>query len=169
MRKRRSTTKPTSSNSLAEMLELKVPPLVALIIAATGMWAISGCAATFRLPLPGAVLFGVGIALTGIVVAVMGVVTFRQAGTTVDPRVPTRSARLVVSGVYRFSRNPMYLGFLLVLCGWGWYLGNVLSLALIPSFIVFINRFQITPEERVMRRRFAASYPHYAASVRRWL
>lgn len=157
MRKRRSTAKSTSSNSLAEMLELKVPPLVVLINAATGMWAISGCAATLRLPLPGAALFRVGRALTGIVVAVMRVVAFRQPGTTVDPRVPTRSAQRVVSGVYRFSCNPVYRGFPLVLYGLGWDPDNVLSLALFPSFIVFINRFQITPEERVMRRRFAAS------------
>lgn len=150
-------------------LELKVPPVALVVVVAAGMWALSRIALDLYFTIPGVAIFSAGIAVVGISIAVLGVVEFRVAGTTVDPRVPHQSANLVVRGVYRYSRNPMYLGFLLVLCAWGVFLGNAASLLFIPAFILYMNRFQIVPEERFMSDKFGESYDRYRAEVRRWL
>ena len=84
----------------------------------------------------------------------LGVYQFRKQGTTVDPRIPEQSASLVTSGVYQFSRNPMYVGMLLMLVGWGIYLGNIASFIMLPIFILYMNRFQIMPEETFMAEKF---------------
>ncbi|MDR9437787.1 MAG: isoprenylcysteine carboxylmethyltransferase family protein, partial [Thiohalophilus sp.] len=70
---------------------------------------------------------------------------------------------------YRYTRNPMYLGFLLMLVAWGLFLGSVFAALLLPLFIIYMNRFQILPEERHMRALFGEAYLHYMSQVRRWL
>lgn len=150
-------------------LELKIPPVVQVVIIAGLMWALAGLLPGLSFAIPGSPLVALGIAMTGVVVALLGVLEFRTAGTTVDPRVPEQSASLVVRGVYRVSRNPMYVGFLLMLTGWAVFLGNIASLLLLPVFILYMNRFQIVPEEQYMREKFGEAYAQYQATVRRWL
>jgi protein-S-isoprenylcysteine O-methyltransferase Ste14 len=75
----------------------------------------------------------------------------------------------VTSGIYGFTRNPMYLGMLFVLIGWALYLGNALALLLLPVFIFYMNRFQIEPEERVLTTLFGPEFLEYASRVRRWI
>ena len=75
----------------------------------------------------------------------------------------------VATGIYRFTRNPMYLGMLIVLVGWAVILANAISFALVPMFVLFMNRFQIGPEERVLSAHFSSEYVTYMRSVRRWL
>nr|WP_203301217.1 isoprenylcysteine carboxylmethyltransferase family protein [Marinobacter sediminum] len=133
------------------------------------MWAISGIAPNLYFSIPGVAWWSAGLAVVGIGIAILGVLRFRAAGTTVDPRVPDQSANLVVSGVYRYSRNPMYFGFFLALCAWGLYLGSVVSLLFLPGFIAYINRFQIVPEERFMHDQFGEVYDKYRSEVRRWI
>lgn len=150
-------------------LELKVPPVVLVAIVAVGMWALSRISPDFSIAIPAAGWVASGIALVGMAIAVLGVLAFRTAGTTVDPRVPDQSESLVVSGVYRYSRNPMYLGFLMVLGAWGLWLGNVPALLFLPAFVLYMNRFQIVPEERFMREKFGDAFTRYCTGVRRWL
>jgi protein-S-isoprenylcysteine O-methyltransferase Ste14 len=126
--------------------------------------------------LPGATVFiparlplAIGFVVAGGFVALAGVHAFRQNRTTVNPLTPEQSSSLVTSGVYRFSRNPMYLGFLLALAGWCVYLGNWASALLLPVFVACINRFQIAPEERALRAQFGPRFTMYASTVRRWL
>ncbi|MCB1843433.1 MAG: isoprenylcysteine carboxylmethyltransferase family protein [Halioglobus sp.] len=133
------------------------------------MWALSRGAPLATLSFPSAGWVAAGFALAGVGIAVLGVLAFRQAETTVDPRSPEQSSTLVVRGVYRYSRNPMYLGFFLVLCAWGVFLGSISPLLLLPAFVVYTNRFQIAPEERFMREKFGESYSAYSARVRRWV
>ena len=150
-------------------LELKIPPVVQVVIIAGLMWALAGLLPGLSFAIPGSPLVALGIVMTGVVVALLGVLEFRTAGTTVDPRAPEQSASLVVRGVYRVSRNPMYVGFLLMLTGWAVFLGNIVSLLLLPVFILYMNRFQIVPEEQYMREKFGEAYAQYQATVRRWL
>lgn len=110
------------------------------------------------------VFIGVGAGM-----AVLGVLAFRKANTTVDPRVPQQSVSLVVSGIYRYSRNPMYLGFLLWLIGLACYLLSIAAFSLLPLFVWYMNRFQIKPEERFLQQKFGAEYLSYMRQVRRWL
>lgn len=150
-------------------LELKIPPIVQVFIVAGLMWALEGLLPGLGFVFPASLVVALGLATAGVVVALLGVLEFRSAGTTVDPRIPEQSASLVVGGVYRISRNPMYVGFLLVLTGWAVFLGNIASLLLLPAFVLYMNRFQIAPEERFMREKFGEAYRQYEAAVRRWL
>lgn len=154
---------------LMSALELRIPPVVLVLLTAVVMAALAPAFPSYSFPFPAGAPFAAALAVAGGVIALLGVWEFRRAGTTVDPRVPEQSASLVVRGVYRFSRNPMYLGFLLVLCAWGVFLGNVLALAMLPVFVAYMNRFQIGPEERHMREKFPQPYAAYVARVRRWI
>lgn len=150
-------------------LELKIPPLLLVIIFGGAMWAVSRLLPAGYLTIPGKLWLSAAVLAVGACIALLGVLEFRSAGTTVDPRTPNESESLVVKGVYRFTRNPMYLGFLLMLVAWGLFLGSVFAALLLPLFIVYMNRFQILPEERHMRALFGEAYNRYASQVRRWL
>jgi protein-S-isoprenylcysteine O-methyltransferase Ste14 len=105
----------------------------------------------------------------GVAIIVAGFLAFRQAKTTVNPLTPQATTAIVTSGIYRFSRNPMYLGFLVVLTGWAMYLSNLLAFAFLPLFVLYINRFQIVPEERALYAKFSHVFTAYKRSVRRWV
>lgn len=158
-----------SRENVVKVLELKVPPAVLVALIAATMWAVSRISPNLYFTIPGAAWWSAGIAAVGVCIAVLGVLEFRVAGTTVDPRVPDQSVTLVVRGIYRHSRNPMYLGFFLVLFAWGLFLGSALSLVFLPAFIAYMNCFQIVPEERFMREKFGESYNKYRSEVRRWV
>ena len=98
-----------------------------------------------------------------------GVVRFRKVKTTIDPLNPEKAKQLVVGGVFYLSRNPMYLGMLLIAIAWAIYLANPWSILGVIGFVLFIKRFQITPEERAMDKLFGDQYAKYKVSVRRWL
>ena len=114
-------------------------------------------------------MFPVGLALLGALTCLAGVVAFRRANTTVNPMKPDTTKSLVVSGIYGYTRNPMYLGFLLLLMAWAGALSNVLALGSLLAFVLYMNRFQILPEERMLASRFSQDYAEYRARVRRWL
>ncbi len=150
-------------------LELKIPPLLLLLIFACLMWLVSLVTGNHELLLPYRYIGLVGFVLSGAVIAIAGVLAFRRASTTVNPLDPESSTTLVIAGIYRFTRNPMYLGFLLVLLGYGVYLANLYALLLVPGFVVYMNRFQIIPEERALRQVFGEDCREYLKQVRRWL
>jgi protein-S-isoprenylcysteine O-methyltransferase Ste14 len=97
------------------------------------------------------------------------VAAFRRARTTVNPLTPDATTALVESGIYRLTRNPMYLGFLLLLLAEIVWLANPVALLAAPAFVLYLNRFQIGPEERALRNRFGAKFQSYSHRVRRWL
>jgi protein-S-isoprenylcysteine O-methyltransferase Ste14 len=96
------------------------------------------------------------------------VVTFRKAKTTVNPLKPHASS-LVTWGVYAISRNPMYLGGLIMLLGWAIFLPNALAFVFLPIYVLYINWFQIAPEERALTSLFGQTYVAYQMRARRWL
>lgn len=110
-----------------------------------------------------------GIFVAGIVIVGFGVAPFRRAKTTVNPRQPQNASALVTSGIYRATRNPMYLGLLLVLIAWGVMLAHGLALIVLPGFVLYMNRFQIAPEEAVLTGLFGTAFTEYTGKVRRWL
>lgn len=95
--------------------------------------------------------------------------SFRSAETTVNPVHVERASALVSSGVYRFTRNPMYVALTSLLVAWAAYLAAPWSFLGPPVFVLFIARFQILPEERAMTAKFGAAYLEYKSRVRRWL
>ena len=108
-------------------------------------------------------------AISGIVLVVISMLAFRRASTTVDPFHPEETSHLVVDGVFRYSRNPMYVSLLLVLISWAIWLGSIYNVAVLALFVTYITFFQIKPEEEAMRFLFGESYEHYCAKIRRWI
>jgi len=150
-------------------LELKVPPLIVVLLTGGLMTLAWWATPQWRLPFPGQLLVSGALALTGLFISALGVLSFRKAKTTVNPLKPETSTALVSSGLYRWTRNPMYLGFLTVLLGLGVFLANPLAFAAIPPFVLYMNRFQICPEERALEARFGADFASYKGRVRRWI
>jgi protein-S-isoprenylcysteine O-methyltransferase Ste14 len=111
----------------------------------------------------------VALAAAGVAIALAGVAEFRRSRTTVHPQHPEKASAVVTRGVYRWTRNPMYLGLLLALAGWSIFLANLAALAGLPLFVAYMNRFQIGPEERALSAKFGPAYASYLVSVRRWL
>jgi len=150
-------------------LELRIPPVVFSLLTAALMAGVAWAARGLNLAIPGSRLLAGGLFAAGASISVLGVVTFRRARTTMNPLQPTRATTLVVSGIYRISRNPMYLGFLVCLLGWAILLSNPAALLPIPLFVLGMNRWQIVPEETALTQRFGTAFVAYMARTRRWL
>jgi protein-S-isoprenylcysteine O-methyltransferase Ste14 len=152
-----------------QSLELKVPPVPLAAVFAAAMFGVSLITPAATFVIPGRTGIAIGLALISSAIAVAGVVAFRANKTTVNPLNPGAASALVSSGVYRFSRNPMYLGFLLALAAWAIYLSNALAVLLLPVFVAYMNRFQIEPEERALLAKFGTAFSQYMTAVRRWI
>lgn len=150
-------------------LELKVPPPAVALLIAGAMWAIALVAPLLEVPAFIRIAAATTFAVTGAGFSLAGVVSFRRARTTVNPMKPESTSVLVCSGVYAVTRNPMYLGVLCVLVAWAVFLSSAWGLLGPFAFVLYINRFQITPEERALSAMFDTSYSAYQIRVRRWL
>jgi protein-S-isoprenylcysteine O-methyltransferase Ste14 len=149
-------------------LELKIPPVAVFLLCGVGMWLLKSLLPGLGLMVPGSRPIAVLVAGIGLAIAISGVIAFRTAKTTVDPRYPEKSSAIVTRGIFRRSRNPMYLGLLLVLLGWAVFLRHLLPFAVLPMFVLYMNYFQIIPEERAMQASFGDAYSAYQDQVGRW-
>lgn len=150
-------------------LENTVPPPLAVVLIGVVMAVIAWF--TPAVEIGSSVRFvggGIAIAL-GALVVVQGARTFWRNKTTINPVDLESASALVTSGVFRFSRNPMYVGFTAMLVGWVVCLAAPWAILGPVAFVLFTNRFQIVPEERVMRAKFGQAYDDYRAKVRRWI
>jgi protein-S-isoprenylcysteine O-methyltransferase Ste14 len=111
----------------------------------------------------------VGFISIGIFFDLAGVISFRRAKTTVNPLKPNTASSLVTSGIYQVTRNPMYVGFVAFLLALASFLGSAWGLILIPVYILYIQHFQIAPEERALTALFKEEFTQYKAKVRPWL
>ena len=146
-------------------MKLKIPPPVQALIFGFIMWAINHWSsfgqAEFALPMI--------IAAAGLAIIIVAALNFKAAKTTVNPMKPSQASSLVIVGVFKISRNPMYLGLLIIISAWALYLGNVLSFAVLPVFVLYITNFQIKPEEEALVEIFGDEFEQYCSSVRRWI
>lgn len=152
-----------------KFLELKIPPAVLFLISAGLMWGVSIKIPTITWKVPGNRWIGLTLFIIGVGIGLAAVAQFRLAKTTVDPHHPEKTTSIVNAGIYKLSRNPMYLGLLLGLMGWAVYLSNLLNIFLLVGFVIYMNRFQIIPEERTMTKKFGEEFAEYKKSVRRWI
>lgn len=150
-------------------LENAVPPPLVAAVCGLLMWLAAlyvpgiELAHWLRLVMPLLIL------TAGASFSLAGVVSFRQAQTTVNPLKPDTASSLVHLGIYRYSRNPMYVGFALVLLAWAAYLAAPVALLGVLGFVGYMNRFQIGPEERALANLFGDEFEVYRRQVRRWL
>ena len=150
-------------------LELKVPPLAVWAVFAVAIAAAAHWLPSANLPLPGRRLIALVALLGGIAVFVAGGVEFKRAKTTVNPLTPEKTASIVSTGVYRLTRNPMYLGMATALLGVALWWGSAPGFLLVAAFCAYITRFQIQPEERALSALFGEQFITYMSQVRRWI
>lgn len=149
--------------------ENRIPPPLVAVICALLMWLSAGQWPTVEAPGSWRLVGSLVLLVSGVGVCLAGVICFHRAKTTVNPLKPASASVLVTSGIYRVTRNPMYLGFALVLVAWAVLLASPFAWLGVAVFVLFINRFQILPEERALRRLFGEALDEYCARVRRWI
>jgi protein-S-isoprenylcysteine O-methyltransferase Ste14 len=148
-------------------IENKIPPPVVALFFGVVMWLISSDPQD---PISTTRILGIFACwLIGTYFSVSALLLFRKAKTTVNPLQPQSATSLVVSGVFSLSRNPMYVGVAFILLAWSIYLGSSWALLGVVGFVIFINQFQIAPEERAMLALFGEEFVSYSKKVRRWL
>ena len=147
-----------------------IPPPALGLLFGLAMWALARSSAPdFAFAFPGQLWAALAVGGAGLAIDLVCVAAFFKRKTTVNPLAPAKAKALVTDGLYRISRNPMYLGMLLILFGWGVWLGSSLNIALIALFVWAITELQIKPEERALRDKFGQAYDDYCARVRRWI
>ncbi len=151
------------------VLELKVPPPIVALVLALLMWLTPAIAGLVQLSYATRLVCAVVLVCVGQGISIAGIIAFRRAKTTVNPVKASLASSLVIRGVYRYTRNPMYVGLLLALFAWAVFLANPLAVLWVVVFVSYITRFQIIPEERVLTSLFGAEYEAYKARVRRWI
>lgn len=150
-------------------LELKVPPVAQVIVTAAAMYSVSKMTPSLKFFFNNSTKLAVGLGAIGLGSGIMGVVQFKKAQTTPNPQALEEVSSLVTSGIYRYSRNPMYVGLVFILLGWALYLSHLLAFVWLPIFVLYMTRFQIWPEERAMKQKFGDAYQAYLTRVRRWI
>ena len=133
------------------------------------MWLFSNTYYFIRIQFEYQQVAAIVFTVTGLLCILVSAWRFKSADTTVNPMRPSETKTLVTKGLYRFSRNPMYFGMLLLLVGWAILLFTLTSWLGIPLFIWYMNQFQIKPEEAILQKTFGEGYQKYMAQVRRWI
>jgi len=150
-------------------LETKIPPPFIFVICATLMWIIARTLPSFGINSDVKLLLMGSLSILAVALGASGVFAFKKANTTVNPHSLGATSSLVLGGVYKFTRNPMYLGLAVLLLTWGIYLQSYWSIVGIFIFVLYINRFQILPEERSLELKFGEQFCEYRSKVRRWI
>jgi protein-S-isoprenylcysteine O-methyltransferase Ste14 len=150
-------------------LELKIIPPVQLIISGGLMLALSTYLPQYHFNLPASLPIIIILILAASLIGILALVDFRKHNTTFHPHTPEKTRTVVDSGVFAYTRNPMYISLTLTLLAFGVYVQNTSSFVIIPLFIWYITKFQIIPEERMLDKLFPNDYQAYCQKVRRWL
>lgn len=150
-------------------MKLKVPPVIVVAFTAFMMWLIADYLSLDILEFTAPKWIIILTSIFGFLCIVLGIIQFTIKKTTVNPHKPEETTSIVSSGIYRVSRNPMYLGMLIFLIFYGLFLGDGLVFLMLPIFIWYMNSFQIKPEEEMMIQLFGEEYVEYKMKVRRWV
>ena len=150
-------------------LELTVPPAVVFLLCTAGIWVCAWFTPEWSFTLPLEEPVSTVLSALGVLFAFAGLASFARARTTTDPMKPQKATTVVTTGIYQYTRNPMYLGLFLFLAALAVKLGNPTAMPFLPAFVAYMNRFQIAPEERILEAQFGDTYTAYKSRVRRWI
>ena len=145
----------------------KIPPTILTLL-----FLIFNYILSFNFPkiyIPYKFFFTFLLLIFGFYIVIRSSRLFAHAKTSIDPLRPFKSTSLITNDIYKYSRNPMYFGYLLIILGSSVYLGNVISIFIIPLFIFTINFLQIIPEEEALKDIYGPRYDEYLSKVRRWI
>lgn len=149
-------------------LENRIPPPIIGVLTILIIWALSRHGPGPVFDNTALTVFAIILAATGLFIDISSLLSFRKAKTTFNPLKPEKASTLVVSGLFKYSRNPMYLGMIFVISAFALHRGHILGILPIIGFYIYITRFQIIPEERAMLAQFK-NYQDYMKNVGRWI
>ncbi|MBB37188.1 MAG: hypothetical protein CME88_17320 [Hirschia sp.] len=150
-------------------MSLRIPPLAQFLACAALGWGLARLLPEWSLGSSLWTYVGYGLIAVGITLLAVALLAFARAHTTVNPLSPEQAETLVTTGLYRFTRNPMYLAMALILFGGALTLGSITALAAPAIFVVAMTILQIKPEERALQSRFGKAFTAYRGQTRRWL
>ena len=149
-------------------MNIKIPPVLVCLLFGLAMYLLARFLPVGYFDFFGRRTLMQVLILLAAVVSIMALIQFWRARTTIDTSRPEKVGTLVTSGIYRISRNPMYLALLLLLLAWGLWLGNAFNTITAAGFVSFMNAYQIKREEAALRKKFGKVYEQYCIKVRRW-
>ena len=144
-----------------------IPPLVMLIFGGL-MYVLAKFLPVGDFDFFGRLELAIFLGVLAILVMFLALFKFKRSKTTTDPIDLTKTTQLVTTGIYRYTRNPMYLAMLLLLLAFGLKLGNAFNTLLAAGFVYYINHFQIKHEEASLTTMFGKKYTLYCKETRRW-
>lgn len=150
-------------------LEALIPPPVVAGLIGLAMFFLAPWTGLLAIHRAIYLTISAGFAFIGIGVIIGALIPFWRQGTTINPHTPQKTTRLITQGIYRWSRNPMYLGMLCGLIAWAFFLSSPPLLLGALIFMGYLNRFQIAPEEKHLTAIFGDDYRAYQQSTRRWI
>jgi len=151
------------------MASLRLPPPIQGLFWGVCMWGLAKLSFGFNFAFSGQSYLAFAIIGIGLAIEITAILAFFKARTTINPIHIEKASRLVTGGLYRFTRNPMYLGVSLLLTGWAVWLGNPLCLIGVAGFVLGMNAIQIKPEDAALKKIFGQDYIDYTKTVRRWI
>ncbi len=164
-----NATEMKAKSNLALNLELKVVPVVQVLICMLLITCSYYLLPTLNYSFKYSNTLSLVILVMAVFIVGIAIINFKQSKTTVNPTKPEQASKVVNTGIYHYSRNPMYLAMLLVLLAFCLYFENVVGFFTLPLFVWYIGKFQIIPEEKILTALFGKPYDEYVKSVRRWL
>ena len=148
-------------------METKIPPPIVTLVFGLSIYFSRGI---FQLvEVKYSFYFGILLLILGFIILISAVRLFRKDETTVNPLSPEQATKLVTDGIFKYSRNPMYLGMALVLGSIAIFFNLIGGIILVALFCAYITKFQILPEERAMRDLFSDDFDKYTKVTRRWI
>lgn len=147
----------------------RLPPPVYVLLCGLAMWQTARYLPQLERQFAGQPLLAAGVLLLGLTLMGLAALPMFRHRTTINPMQPERASTLLTGGVFAVSRNPIYLGDLLVLLAYALWLGQPVNLLWLAAFVWLLNHFQIRAEEAALLRRFGDDYHQYCQRTRRWL
>ncbi|MEM1258914.1 MAG: isoprenylcysteine carboxylmethyltransferase family protein [Bacteroidota bacterium] len=144
-----------------------VPPLVMLIFGCL-MYLVDRFLPVGEFDFFGRREMGNILLVFGFLIIAIAIFQLKKAKTTTNPLQPGKANQLVMVGIFKYTRNPIYLGMLLFLMALGLRLGNAFNTLLAAGFVYYMNHFQIAYEEEALAQKFGKTYQLYCKAVRRW-
>jgi protein-S-isoprenylcysteine O-methyltransferase Ste14 len=152
-----------------KIIENKIPPPVVALLLSVAMWLAARRGPFVSIESYARVVGIIGFGLLALITGALGARELRQARTTINPVRPDTASSLVTTGIYRYTRNPMYVSLAALLIAWAFWLSGSWAFLGPVLFLAFITRFQILPEERALQVKFGREYLDFRQRVRRWI
>jgi protein-S-isoprenylcysteine O-methyltransferase Ste14 len=154
---------------MIETLKLKIPPPAYALIIGFLMWSLNKYFPVVHFISSPWNKIGLVLIALAFTMDLSSLFLFFKKHTTPSPFTPDNASALVTTGLYKMTRNPMYVGLLIILAGYGVWLGSLMPFVLLPVFYGLITHMQIKPEEAILEKKFGQEYLDYKSRVRRWL